>query len=284
MDLHGLDWERVKGLEFARDLAAVFTEERRVLKPGHWAPTWAHPKTSHWTAVALELAGFEIVTKIVHLNAEAKSPSPGKLLAPGHEEWILARTPGPPVPLDLRLWHIERHPRTVIIGNGFDRSIDRVIGARKSGAFSGKRSPSKPENAWSLMRAGGGTPESDTPREASVGGASRYFPREEDLLLVYAARCRRKHRELYPDGPESAHPTPKSLSLIVALLDLVVGAIPEPRGFVLDPYAGSGSTGAAAVILGLDFVGIDRDPQWLAEQRQRLAYWSGEDPALAHMG
>ena len=104
MDLMGLDWERLQGLDFAKDLARVFAQERRVLKPGHWSLTWAHPKTSHWTAVALELSGFEVVTKIVHLNPEAKSPAPGKLLAPGHEDWILARAPGPPQPLNIGMW------------------------------------------------------------------------------------------------------------------------------------------------------------------------------------
>lgn len=272
MNLMGLDWERVTGIDFAKDLARVFAEERRVLKPGHWSLTWAHPQTSHWTAVARELSGFELVTKIVHLNAEAKSPAPGKFLAPGHEEWILARAPGPPQPLNIRLWTVERHPRTVILGNGYDKAIDRVIGVRKSGAFSGKRNTDKHRNTFGKFR---GTPETETPREASVGGASRYFPREDDLFMVYAPRGRRCHRELFPGGPESVHPTKKSMRLLLPLLDLVTGALPpDTDGPVVDAFMGSGTTGAACAVLGLDFWGCDKKVESVEEARQSLEFWS----------
>lgn len=270
--LHGLAWDSFKGLAFCESLKPVFAECRRVLKPGHWSLTWAHPKTSHWTAVALELSGFEIVTSIIHLNPEAKPASPG-LLAPGHEVWILARVPGPVAPLNVRAWSVERHARTVLIGNGFARTLDRVIGARKSGAYSGKRSVTV-DSDRSLMRSGKGTQAGETPRAASLGGPSRYFPSADDLITLYAPRARHSHRALYPGGPRSEHPTPKSLGLVLPLLDLITGCAPEPNGLVVDPYMGSGSTGAAAAILGLDFWGCDSDPACAIEAEQRLAYWS----------
>lgn len=276
MDLMGLDWERLQGLDFAKDLARVFAQERRVLKPGHWSLTWAHPKTSHWTAVALELSGFEVVTKIVHLNPEAKSPAPGKLLAPGHEEWILARAPGPPQPLNIGMWQVERHPRTVVIGNGYDKALDRVIGTRKSGTFTGKRNSDKHRNTFGKFK---GTPAAETPREGSTGGVSRYFPREDDLFMVYAPRARMRHRELYPGGPESVHPTKKSLRLIVPLLDLITGALPAgTEGPVVDAYLGSGTTAAACAMLGLDFWGADRNEAYVREAEASLSYWVAETP------
>ncbi len=64
----GKKWDSDKG---GRDqwvawLSSVFVEVRRVLKPGGHCLVWALPRTSHWTATALEDAGFEIRDKIYH--------------------------------------------------------------------------------------------------------------------------------------------------------------------------------------------------------------------------
>ena len=58
----GNDWDKDKG---GRDnwinwLSKIMIEAIRVLKPGGHALVWALPRTSHWTAFALENAGFEI--------------------------------------------------------------------------------------------------------------------------------------------------------------------------------------------------------------------------------
>lgn len=52
---------------FIAFLSGVFREAMRVLKPAHYALVWALPRTSHWTATALEDAGFEIRDVIHHL-------------------------------------------------------------------------------------------------------------------------------------------------------------------------------------------------------------------------
>jgi hypothetical protein len=46
------------------------------------------------------------------------------------------------------------------------------------------------------------------------------------------------------------------------------------RGLVLDPFAGSGSTGCAAVLEGFDFIGIEREPEYVALAEGRLRFWS----------
>jgi site-specific DNA-methyltransferase (adenine-specific) len=56
----GKHWDSDKG---GRDnwinwLSEIFTEAKRVLKPGGHCFVWAIPRTSHWTAFALENAGF----------------------------------------------------------------------------------------------------------------------------------------------------------------------------------------------------------------------------------
>lgn len=65
----GRSWDGDKG---GRDqwiawLCGVMTECKRVLKPGAHALVWALPRTSHWTATALEDAGFEVRDVITHI-------------------------------------------------------------------------------------------------------------------------------------------------------------------------------------------------------------------------
>lgn len=51
---------------FIEWLTARLLECFRVLKPGGYALVWALPRTSHWTATALENAGFEIRDRVSH--------------------------------------------------------------------------------------------------------------------------------------------------------------------------------------------------------------------------
>lgn len=65
----GRAWDGDKG---GRDkwiawLAEILEECRRILKPGGHALVWALPRTSHWTATAIEDAGFEVRDRIAHL-------------------------------------------------------------------------------------------------------------------------------------------------------------------------------------------------------------------------
>lgn len=64
----GKDWDHHKGgrTEWVAWLTEVMREVYRVLKPGAHGFVWALPKTSHWTAWALEEAGFEIRDCVTH--------------------------------------------------------------------------------------------------------------------------------------------------------------------------------------------------------------------------
>ena len=42
---------------------------------------------------------------------------------------------------------------------------------------------------------------------------------------------------------------------------------------VLDPFAGSGTTGIAAVLEGFDFIGHERESEYVAIARARIAHW-----------
>jgi tRNA G10 N-methylase Trm11 len=103
-------------------LTEVMAECHRVLKPGAHALVWAIPRTSHWTATALEEAGFEVRDVVHHLfgqgfpksrdlgraieelvagrDAAGITPADsapwsgwGTALKPAAEHWILARRP-----------------------------------------------------------------------------------------------------------------------------------------------------------------------------------------------
>ena len=64
-----LDWDKDKGgrQEWVSWMESIMTECHRVLKPGAHGLVWALPRTSHWTATALENSGFRIKDVITHV-------------------------------------------------------------------------------------------------------------------------------------------------------------------------------------------------------------------------
>lgn len=89
--------------------------------------------------------------------------------------------------------------------------------------------------------------------EGSSGSAARFF---------YAAKASRKDR-----GEGNTHPTVKPTDLMRYLCRLVT----PPGGVVLDPFMGSGSTGKAAALEGFQFVGIEREAEYVEIARARIA-------------
>lgn len=65
----------------------------------------------------------------------------------------------------------------------------------------------------------------------------------------------------------SGHPAEKPVALI---RDILTTSAVLPGAVVLDPFTGSGSTGEAAKLEGLGFIGIEQDPSWLALAEGRL--------------
>ena len=62
------------------------------------------------------------------------------------------------------------------------------------------------------------------------------------------------------------HPSQKPLALMLELVSL----FSDPGEVVIDPYCGSGTTGAACLRLGRRFVGIEKDAAWAKTARERL--------------
>ena len=118
----------------------------------------------------------------------------------------------------------------------------------------------------------------------------RYFTHSAELLLWAARGPKSRHvfnyhamreeaggrqmksvwRILAPRREEKAlgrHPTQKPL----ALLSRIISACTRPGDLVVDPFAGSGTTGVAAAALARRFIGIERDAGFAALAARRLA-------------
>ena len=64
---------------------------------------------------------------------------------------------------------------------------------------------------------------------------------------------------------QGKHPTQKPL----ALLTRIILASTKPGAWILDPFAGSGTTGIAANLLGRRFLGVDQEKQFLELSKAR---------------
>ena len=106
---------------------------------------------------------------------------------------------------------------------------------------------------------------SDEPREL-LGDAARFF---------YCAKASKADR-----GEGNMHPTVKPTELMRYLCRLVT----PPGGVVLDPFMGSGSTGKAAALEGFRFIGIERDPDYLAIAQQRIDAIGSTQGTLSILG
>jgi site-specific DNA-methyltransferase (adenine-specific) len=107
---------------------------------------------------------------------------------------------------------------------------------------------------WGLFR----TPISENTvaenlRKHSVGGFRRISSAEPFKDLIECPPARGTEREVAP------HPSLKPQRL---MRYLVRASLPLEEGIVLDPFAGSGSTLAAAGAVGYHSIGIERDQQY----------------------
>lgn len=117
----------------------------------------------------------------------------------------------------------------------------------------------------------------------------RYFTHSTETLLWAAKSEKSKHIFNYDDMRKEAggkqmksvwqilppakveksfgkHPTQKP----VVLLDRCIRSSTRPGDFVLDPFAGSSTTGVAALDLGRRFCGIEKEPSFIELSRSRL--------------
>jgi DNA modification methylase len=187
--------------------------------------------------------------------------------------------------------HTGRWPANVILDEDAAAALDAQSGVRHGGGQGRRR-----ESSGLLGLGGDG---GLNVWHGDSGGASRFF---------YTAKASRSEREAGLDGVEvrkvgvagwnsdsmeyriengvptnpkappsqraNHHPTVKPIALMRYMIRLVA-----PRGaVVLDPFMGSGSTGCAAMVEGMQFVGIDITPEYVDIARRRIAWWSSSSP------
>ena len=70
----------------------------------------------------------------------------------------------------------------------------------------------------------------------------------------------------FHEKKDNPHPTIKPLRLMRHLVRLVT----PPRGICLDPFLGSGTTGVACRMEGMDFIGIEKQREYYEIAGKRL--------------
>ena len=132
------------------------------------------------------------------------------------------------------------------------------------------------------------------------GGASRYFKEIEGDRIFYTAKASKSERNNGLEGFEEApikgrdagqdirnvpykqrttpiknsHPTVKPVKLMRYLIKLIT----PPNGTVLDPSMGSGITGVAAKLEGFNFVGIEKEKEYIKIAEARIKNYKKENP------
>ncbi len=186
-------------------------------------------------------------------------------------------------PHDLGRW-----PANVILDEESSRLLDEQTGEQRDGVAVNRNRGTM--NSWLGTRS---VPTGPDVGYGGSGGASRYF---------YCAKSSSGERNAGLDGFEyngmtsdgygsiqtpkldraaprenwtprevrNPHPTVKPIALMRWLVRLVT----PPGGTVLDPFLGSGTTGCAAALEGFDFIGIEREAEYVELARARIAHWT----------
>lgn len=91
------------------------------------------------------------------------------------------------------------------------------------------------------------------------------LPKAVRRLQFHWNGCMRKERDIPRE-----HPTQKP----IGVMKWCIEHIPPPNRSILDPFMGSGTTGVAAVKIGRQFIGIEREPKYfdIACRRIEAAY------------
>jgi DNA modification methylase len=249
------------------------SEARRVLIPGGHLLAFGAPRTFHRLTAGIEDAGFEVRDMLTWLFAQGLPKSKrlpggrGLTLKPAYEPILLARSPFEgSTDVNLQRW-----------GTGALNIDETRVGENRY--WPAHLSFSHSSSCTSRRCA------SDCP--AGMIDAGRPADRLPSRLF-FCAKASRSEREIgcehlpqravalytgkarLPRMVRNVHPTVKPIALMRWLVRLVT----PPEGLVLDPFAGSGSTGIAALLESRRFIGIEREASYIDVACGRLTHWA----------
>jgi hypothetical protein len=150
-----------------------------------------------------------------------------------------------------------RWPPNAILGEQAAEEMDRQSGIRPAGSPLTGNEP----GVWlggNGIYGGAKTPRIPFAGYGDTGGASRFYP-----VFRYEAKATASER---PKDGDTLHPTVKP----VGLMDWLVRLVTPPGGTVLDPFAGSGTTGEACIISHFSAILIEKDESYCKLIGKRL--------------
>ena len=208
----------------------------RTIKPKGVLLAFAATRNYHRMATAVEDAGFEIFDMINWVYGSG-FPKRKNLLKPAHEPIVMARK-GVNKELNLDECRI--------------KTDDLKKFNRKSFAWSGKSLYNEQEYKPSEK----GRYPSNFIHDGLNEDWSKYF---------YCTKASKKEK----DGTD--HPTVKPLDLMKYLVRLVT----PKNGLVLDPFAGTGTTGEAAILENRKYYMIEKTQKYIPVINKRLNKYNG---------
>ena len=108
--------------------------------------------------------------------------------------------------------------------------------------------------------------------------AGEMLDRQSGVLtsrFFYCAKVSKKERNLGCKDTEdrNCHPTVKPIKLMQYLVRLVT----PPEGIVLDPFMGSGTTGCACAEVEREFIGIEKEDEYIEIAKRRIEHWKNKE-------
>jgi site-specific DNA-methyltransferase (adenine-specific) len=173
---------------------------------------------------------------------------------------------------------VGRWPANVVMDATAAAELDARTGQRTSGNGNVCRKSGADRNGNTSAAYGAESRPTGTAMIAygDTGGASRFFycakasPSERNAGVHSLKAKPLQGSNPRDNATRNHHPTVKPIALIRWLVRLVT----PPDGVVLDMFAGSGTTGCAAVLEGFRFVGIEREAEYVAIARARIKHWA----------
>jgi DNA modification methylase len=239
----------------------------RVLKPGAHLVSFGAPRTFHRLVAGVEDAGLQIRDQVLWVYGQGLPKSrrlPGGLgtsLKPAYEPILIARAP---------------------LAGTTGQTVERFGTGALNIEASRTPAPGQTNGYWPANLVLSHS--SDCPAatiDSGSRGPSRLFYCAKATRAEREAGCEQLPEHARPtfEGPHrplrivrNIHPTVKPVALMRWLIRL---AVPK-EGVVLDPFAGSASTGIASVLEDRKFVGIEREGAYVDVACARLTHWSKE--------